>query len=513
MLRLIVFLIAAAALAWAAVWLANSPGEVVVTWDATETVLPFGIAIAIIAAVTAAGIVLYEVWRWFVGLPRRMRENRRHKRQLRGYQELTHGLIAAAAGDVTGARVHTRQAEKLLEANAATLLLSAQTAQLEGKEDVAQLKFQQMLKRPQTEFLGLRGLLADAVKRGEQEEALELARRAYERSPNTSWVLTTYFDLLTRAGKWAKALDLVGDMAREKLLSGAEATRRRALLKYMLALDALDAGDERLALDHGRKATGLAPAFSPAAVTASQAANRLGKFRLARRILEDCWRLEPHPELARAYADLLPSETAAERLKRFLRLERLRPDHVVTQMTMAEQAMRARHWETARKHLDKALDLEPTADTFRLYAEYERASGGGDAKARDWLAKAADAPADKCWVCDDTGEMLAEWQLFGPSGRFDSVRWEHPPTVATLLRDQRPAVVLVQDQTAIDETAGKDAAGRRDARKPATDERDDDDKPGGGQQPPRSSKLGGADKGVEAPLPIEATVKAAGGVS
>ena len=527
MLRLIIFLVIAAVLAWIAVWFANNPGQVVVSLEATEFVFPIGIAVAIMAAITAAGVVVYEVWRWVIGLPRQIRNNRANNRRLRGYQELTHGLIAAAAGDVAGARVHSKQAEKLLESNAATLLLSAQTAQLEGKEDVAQLKFQQMLKRPQTEFLGVRGLLADAVKRGDQKEALDLAQRAYEQSPNTSWVLTTYFDLLTRNGNWAKALDVIGDMAREKLLSGPEATRRRALMKHMIAVDALEAGNDKLALDMGRTASGLAPAFAPAAVAAAEAARRLGKLRLAKRLIEDCWTLEPQPELARAYADLVPDETAVERLRRCGRLEKLRPGHLVTQMVMAELAMNARHWDSARQHLSQALGLEPTAGAYRLYAEYERASGGGDAKARDWLAKAADAPADKCWVCDDTGEVLAEWQLFGPSGRFDSVQWESPPTLAPMLRDQRPPVMLVHDQTG--GAGGKSGNG---ATRPggdgkvvegeveaATDSGAKD--AGGGEKTDADgdagkgsrARAGSTDQGLKAPAPIESTVKAAGGVS
>jgi HemY protein len=529
MLRLIIFLIVAAALAWVAVWLANNPGEVIVSLEQTEMVFPVGIAVAIMAAITAVGVVVYEVWRWLVGLPRQIRQNREQNRRLRGYQELTHGLIAAAAGDVSGARVHSKQAEKLLEANAATLLLSAQTAQLEGKEDVAQLKFQQMLKRPQTEFLGVRGLLADAVKRGDQEEALRLAQRAYERSPNTSWVLTTYFDLLTRNGKWETALAVIGDMAREKLLTGPEATRRRALMKHMLATDALEAENDKLALDMGRTASGLAPTFAPAAITAAQAAGRLGKLRLAKRLLEDCWTLEPQLALARAYADLVPDETAVERLQRCGRLEKLRAGHLVTEMIMAELAMNARHWDTAKQHLDRALNAGPTAGTYRLYAEYERASGGGETKARDWLAKAADASPDKCWVCDDTGEVLAEWQLFGPSGRFDSVQWERPPTVTTMLRDHRPPVAMVQDLSAMPAAKGANGAARPD---PKADGKDDergnvvegqfatadsvkspDDKANGEPGKGPRARAGSTDQGLKAPAPIEATVKAAGGVS
>ena len=59
-----------------------------------------------------------------------------------------------------------------------------------------------MLKHPETEFLGLRGLLAQAIKDDDTATALRLARRAHLRRPNTPWVLTTLFDLQTQAGLW-----------------------------------------------------------------------------------------------------------------------------------------------------------------------------------------------------------------------------------------------------------------------------------------------------------------------
>ena len=62
-----------------------------------------------------------------------IRTSRSRRHQVRGYQELTSGLMAAAAGDLSEARSHNRQAERLLPDNGSLLLLQAQTAQLEGK--------------------------------------------------------------------------------------------------------------------------------------------------------------------------------------------------------------------------------------------------------------------------------------------------------------------------------------------------------------------------------------------
>lgn len=442
MIRLIVFLVIAGLLAFGAIYLANSSGAVVLRWDGVDRSLRLDYAAAILLAIVAAGIVLYEIWRNVFSLPKKIREMHRNSREVRGHRALSSGLIAAAAGDVAAAREHARQAEKLLDDNPSTLLLSAQTAQLEDKNDVAQIKFRQMLRQPDTEFLGLRGLLADAMRQGDREEALSLARRAYRRNPSTPWVLTTLFDLLTREEQWSEALKITNDLARQKLIDKKAATRRRALLTHMMARQAQAKDNPELALKHARRATELGGGFAPAAVTAAEVAMKLKRLRAGRDAIERVWRISTHPSLAKAYAGLVPNETAAARLKRFQRLRDLNPNDVVTQLSLAELAMNAKDWAAARSHLDRALEINPTAGGYRLYAEFLRASGGDEAKAFEMTNRAADAPLDSAWVCDDTGEILPEWSLFGSTGRFDSVHWQVPPTVAHLAIPSSPVGVL-----------------------------------------------------------------------
>ena len=444
MIRLLIFLLVVSGLAFAAYWLANSGGTVAIDWLGYDVTLQVGIALAILAAFVALCILLFELYRFLVLLPKRVGRHRREKRTVQGYEQLTAGLIAAAAGDASHARAHTRRAEKLLESNPATLLLTAQTAQLEGKEDVAQLKFQQMLKNPETEFLGLRGLLAEAIKRGDSEEALRLARQAQQKSANTPWVLTTLFDLLTRAERWDEAYTIVGDLQRLKLLRDNEIQRRRGLLRHLMAETALNEGRDGDALAHAQRAVKQLPAFAPVAVVGAKAATEANNPTAGRKLIEQVWKVEPHPELAQAYAELEPNETASARYKRFERLAATNPRHKISLLALAELAILAKDFPAAKRHLDEAVKLEPSAGVYRLYADYERASGGGQTRAREWLAKAADAAADRAWVCEDTGEILPAWAPFGPSGRFDAVHWDYPPRVAHLIGDTRGALTLTQ---------------------------------------------------------------------
>jgi HemY protein len=440
MIRLIIFLIVAVALSWLATWLVDNPGRVSLTWQGTHIETSFVVLLLAVAVIGIVLVVLFEILRIVRQAPSRWGRAHRRSRTDKGYAALSQGMVAAAAGDAAAAKLLNRRAEKLLHQAPATLLLSAQTAQLEGDEGTARLKFQEMLNHQETEILGLRGLLAQAIKDGDRETALKLARRAYLRRPNTPWVLTTLFELQTQAGLWNEALSTIDDMARHRVIDRATATRRRAILLSQEAAAIRAKGRPYAALEMLQKAHKRLPSLAPIAVQAAGLAAELNKPRQASKMLEASWRTEPHPEIARAYAGLDGKGTPADRLKQVERLHQLHPEHVASDLALAEHALAARQWPTARTALERLIKKDPTASAWRMLAEVEQAEGDGE-KARMCLARAVDAPPDAAWLCQSTGEVRARWSAFGPDGRFDSLQWGKPPKIVPMLGDERALVI------------------------------------------------------------------------
>jgi HemY protein len=443
MIRLIVFLIIAVALSWFATWLVDNPGRVSLTWQGMHIETSFVVLLVAVAVIGVALVLLFEILRIVAQAPSRWGRAHRRNRTDKGYAALSQGLVAAAAGDAPAAKLLNRRAEKLLQHAPATLLLSAQTAQLEGDEGTARLKFQEMMKHHETEILGLRGLLAQAIKDGDPETALKLARRAYQRRPHTPWVLTTLFDLQTQAGMWTEALSTVDDMARRRVIDKATATRRRAILLHQEAAATRAKGRPYAALEMMQRAHKRLPSLAPIAVHAAGLAAELNKPRQARKMLEASWRQEPHPEIARAYAGLDGKEQPADRLKQVERLHQLNPDYVAGDLALAEHALAAQQWPTARAALERVIKKDPTASAWRMLAEVEQAEGDGE-KARMCLAKAVDAPPDSAWLCQSTGEPRARWSAFGPDGRFDSLYWGKPPKIVPMLGEERALIIPPQ---------------------------------------------------------------------
>ena len=211
-----------AALIAGAVFVADRPGAVSLTWEGWRVNTSIAVMIFGVALIATIAAALFHLVRKIVAGPGAYARARRERRRRRGYRALTQGMVAVAAGDAAEAKRFARQADLLLAEPPLTLLLSAQAAQLNGDQKAAQNYFAAMLERPETEFLGLRGLIIQALKQNDEAEALRLARRAKALRPKTPWVLASLFDLQARTGKWDEAGTTLTLAARRKALPESE---------------------------------------------------------------------------------------------------------------------------------------------------------------------------------------------------------------------------------------------------------------------------------------------------
>src|SRR5690606_24649256 len=231
MLRAILFCLIVAAFVAVAYWFAEHPGDVTIAWQGYIIDTEVGILALAVVALALALTILFSLLRFVFRAPGRWRRSWRLRRRERGYRALTLGMVAVAAGDPDEARRQARRADALLGEPPLTMLLAAQTAQLNGDHAAARRYFEQMLERPETAFLGLRGLLVQAQREGDADRAVERAERANRLRPGTSWVLETLFDLQVKARRWGDAERTLESMEKYKLLTRNEAKHRRAVLR------------------------------------------------------------------------------------------------------------------------------------------------------------------------------------------------------------------------------------------------------------------------------------------
>ena len=114
MIKVLSFLVVVLVLGFGFAWLADRPGDLVVTFAGMQHKVSLMVAASAIVALVAAVMLVWWIIKSVIGSPYALRRHFRARKRDRGYQSLSTGLIAAGAGDGQTARRMIKQAEKLL---------------------------------------------------------------------------------------------------------------------------------------------------------------------------------------------------------------------------------------------------------------------------------------------------------------------------------------------------------------------------------------------------------------
>lgn len=437
MIRVLFYFALLFAAAWGFAWMADLPGTIQISWPVYENGEQVGTNIweqspTVVALVVAVFLAVFLgiVWSIRVVLKSPQIASRffRRRRKDKGYQALSHGLIALGTGNAKLARRYAVDADRLLADDPAAQLLLAQTAQLAGKDDEARQRFEAMLEDPATKALGLHGLFVEAERHREPVAARHYAEEAAKTAPGLEWAGKAVLGYQAVAHHWDEALKTLERNYAAKMLDKKTYRRQRAVILTALA-QKLEDGEPERAYSLAKEAHGLALDLVPSAVLTSRLATRRGDIRKASKVLEATWRLSPHPDLAETYAHVRTGDAAVDRLKRVKSLSAQRANTPEGAMAIARAAIEAREFEEARKQLKKVLQSEPTRKAFVLMAELEEAEHGDRGRMRDWLSRAVTAPMDKVWMAD--GVISADWQAVSPvTGKLDAFQWVTPDSLS-----------------------------------------------------------------------------------
>lgn len=424
MIRLVLAIIVVLALSLAAAWLADRPGRLVLDWSGWRFETSVAAIVAVLVVLTVLAAMLHRVWLWLRDRPGALGRFRDRGRRRKGLEALTRGLVAAAAGDTRDAVRLAESAGRLLDEPALKLLLAAQSAQLTGDDARAERAFTMMLERPDTEFLGRRGLLVLARRRQDLPAALTHARRAHALRPGTAWVLTELIDLEAAGGNFSAAVDAAAQAGRRGVVPGPDAARLQATALVELARRAEADGNAKEALRASLRAHELVADFTPAVTLAARLLLARGKRRRAVRLLTDAWAAAPHPDLAEAYLDLEPEAGPERRQARARELAALRPDDPESRLILARAALAAGDPKAARSEVEPLAGAQAEPRICRLMAEIDEAEYGDATSARDWLHRAANAPIRSAWRCTSCGFAAPAWSAFCPAcAAFGTVGW------------------------------------------------------------------------------------------
>lgn len=423
-----------AAAAWGIGVLLDTPGGIEITWAGRAYAFD---PLTFVALFLAAVLALWIVWklvglllatvRFFTGDETAISRFFGRSRTRRGLEALSGGLIALAENEPRKALAKAERAGKLLDKPELANILAAQAARAAGQTEKAERYYKALARHDRTQALGVRGLLEQAAEAGDKERARKLAERAFALRPRDGEIMNRLFDLQTDSGDWAAARRTLAAEVRAGELPREVGARRDAVLALAEARAAMETGDEAKAREAALEAHRRSPALAPAAVAAAKQLAQDGQVGKAEKALRQTWKQSPHPDVAAAFAALIPDESPEQRRKRFQALIAENRDHPESRMLEAELALAAEDFPLASRALGDLAEKSPTTRSLAIMAAVERGSGAADHVVRAFLARALAAPRGERWTCEVCGHVHEEWTPVCTECRaVDSLAWKQP---------------------------------------------------------------------------------------
>ena len=455
LIKIVVFVVAVAALALGAAWLLEAQGGIRIvaagqefTLDPLQSVIAFLVLVfAIWLGLKLLGL-LVATWKVLNGDETALSRYFARNRARRGFDALAEGMMALASGEGRVALAKAEKADKYLNRPELTNLLTAQAAELAGDRKKAEETYRKLVENDATRFVGVRGIMKQKLADGDTDTALKLAEKAFALKPKHEETQDVLLKLQAQNEDWTGARKTLSAKLKHGTLPRDIHKRRDAVLALSAAKKVLAEDETIEAREAAIQANRQSPDLIPAAVMAANGYLEKGQKKYATRVLKKAWEARAHPDLAAAFAAIEPDETPAARLKRFVQLTRTHADDPETRMLLAELNLAAEDFPAARRALGDLVEADPTTRSVTLMAAIERGEGASDAVVQGWLARALTAPRGPQWVCDNCQNIHGEWvPTCDNCGAFDTLTWKRPPATEVAMPGGTEMLPLLAGKT------------------------------------------------------------------
>jgi HemY protein len=413
MRQVLAFLLVAVVVIGGAWWIDHLVGAISLQISGITVEAPISVTVVFMLLFSVAAYWAFRVVEAIFGIRHLVRRGGERATRKRGEQAVTNTLIALAAREGDAAKREVEKARRYLGDTPHTLLLAASAYNLAKDHAKAADALQKLSTQKDGAYLGLRGLLSEAVAREDWPRATELARQIEKIRPGSAWTHNDVHDT-SRPSDWQEVLLLQKSDAPHAALAAAAAEAET---------------DPTRAILQAKDAFKRDPGLPAAALAYARRLREAGKEKLAQDILRKAWARTPQPELAAMALAASPDRVA--RLKAGQALVSDAAESAESHLLLARLCLESGNASEAQRHADAAerAGLKQRR-VYSLMADIAEAEGTDEAhqtKAREALRRAANAAADPVWQCGSCGMVHGAWHAAcGNCHAVGRIRWAVP---------------------------------------------------------------------------------------
>jgi HemY protein len=249
LIKIVLFVCVVAMVALLGGYLLEADGGLRVEFAGMEyNLTPFLTVVALVLLVFAVWLflklmgVLVATWKFLNGDETALSRYFDRNRERKGYDALSEGMTALAAGEGREAMAKAARAEKYLDRPELTNLLTAQAAEMSGDTKKAGEVYKKLVSNPATRFVGVRGIMKQKLSEGDTTTALALAEKAFALKPKHVETQDVLLNLQAKTEDWSGARKTLSAKLKSGSLPRDVHRRRDAVLalseaKVILAQD------------------------------------------------------------------------------------------------------------------------------------------------------------------------------------------------------------------------------------------------------------------------------------
>ena len=362
----------------------------------------------------------------------------------KGQSILISAYTASFEGDHEKALSEINRSKKYLKSRSLPNILSLSSYKAKGNLVKQEEIFQELIKEKTTRSMGLFGLIKMKLSEGNTSLALKLTERLIKLKPRNLSFNRTFFNLQLTEGDWDGAIASYKNINKIERIDKDTFNKGESILLYQKAKELRSDGKTLDALKMSRQALKKYAGLVPNSIFLSELELLEGQKKRAEAVLLSGWKANPHPDIAKKFAEIENNESVDDRVERFKKILNVKKTDTETKTLKAELNILSENFPEARRAISDLIETdEANAKVYTLMAAIEKGVGSSDAVVKAWLTKAVTAKRSKTWICSNC-DIQSEWEpVCKKCGEFSSFEWREESYQNPLRNDQSDILPLI----------------------------------------------------------------------
>ena len=362
----------------------------------------------------------------------------------KGQSILISAYTASFEGDHEKALSEIKRSKKYLKSKSLPNILSLSSYKAKGNLGKQEEIFQELIKEKTTRSMGLFGLIKMKLSEGNTSLALKLTERLIKLKPRNLSFNKTLFNLQLTEGDWDGAIASYKNINKIKRIDKETFNKGESILLYQKAKKLRSDGKTLDALKMSRQALKKYAGLVPNSIFLSELEVLEGQKKKAEAVLLSAWKANPHPDIAKKFAEIENNESVDDRVERFKKILNVKKTDTETKTLKAELNILSENFPEARRAISDLIETDKAnAKVYTLMAAIEKGVGASDAVVKAWLTKAVTAKRSKTWICSSC-DIQSEWEpVCKKCGEFSSFEWREESYQNLRRNDQSEILPLI----------------------------------------------------------------------